>query len=345
MKKYKPIKIIVLALCFTLAVTGVTMGTLQTYRQQPERQQAVPNSDITILVNGEKIAYDVAPVIENDRTLVPVRALAESLGASVQWLGQQSQVIVNKDDRSIKLTIGQPNAYINGEKVELEAPARIIGNRTLVPLRFIGETLNAEVNWLPMERKITVELDQPAQPNDANIKITNFTWSPERLTVAGRARVWEANLVYEVIDKNNKVLFDGYTTASVGAPEWGDFTVSVDGDLSKAEAIRVFTTSPKDGSRMDIVEYFVKPFGTAKVISSEPGSILVEGILGGYSNQPSKFYFAIRPQTIITDLNNNLLAEGDLKAGDELQIWISYPGVVLESWPAQAGAGKIVRIR
>ncbi|MGS0764609.1 stalk domain-containing protein [Syntrophomonas curvata] len=344
MKKIKPVKILILALCLTFALAGATLGALPTDRPSPEQAQAAGGSDLTILVNGEKIEYDVAPVIEKDRTMVPLRALAESLGAEVEWLEQQNQVIVSKNDCHIKLTIGEPEAYVNGQKAELEAPARIIGNRTLVPLRFIGESLNAEVNWLPAERKISVEIDRSVEPGAANIKINNFIWSPQRLTVAGKARVWEATLNYEVIDNNNRVLFDGFATASAGAPQWGDFTFSVDADLSEAEAIRVFTTSPKDGSRMDTVEYFLKPFGTATIISSDPGSILAEGILGGYSNQPGKFYFAVTPATIITDAKNKLLAESDLKAGDELQIWISYPGIVLESWPAQAGAGKIVRI-
>ena len=182
------------------------------------------------------------------------------------------------------------------------------------------------------------------KPVEANIRINNFSCSHQQLTVTGTARVWEANVLYEVTDKNDKVLSNGFTTASIGAPEWGEFSFSIEGDLSEAHVLRVFAESAKDGSRMDTVEYFLKPFGRAEILAKEPGSILVEGVLDGYSDQPTRFYFAISPETIITDANNIQLSESQLQPGDELQIWVSYPGLVLESWPAQAGAGKIVRI-
>jgi len=312
--------------------------------EQPAGLQPLVNSSINIVVNGETLAGSVAPIIDQGRILVPARSLAEQLGAQVEWLAAENKVFINKDTDSIELTINETKAVINGERINMEVPARIIDNRTYVPLRFISEALHAQVTWMPQERTVLVEFNPANKPADANIKINNYTCSPQQLTVTGTARVWEAYVAYEITDKNDKVLFNGSTIASSGAPEWGDFSFSVEGDLSEAQILRVFTESAKDGSRIDVVEYFLKPFGTARILAKEPGSILVEGILDGYSDQPTRFYFAIGPETIITDANNTRLPESQLQPGDELQIWISYPGLVLESWPAQAGAGKIVKI-
>ncbi|NLG32423.1 MAG: hypothetical protein GX550_02785 [Syntrophomonadaceae bacterium] len=341
MQRSKVIKTIILALCFTLALTCATGGKMLS---KPPVPQPVARPDITIVVNGQETEYPVPPVIEQDRILVPVRDLAEQLGAKVEWLETQNRVVINNVKDRVEITIGEKSAYINGQKADMDVPARIIENRTFVPLRFISETLAAEVTWLPEERTVLIEFESPVKPVGGNIRLNNFIYSSGQLVVTGVARVWEANVLYEVTDQDGEVLFNGFTTASIGAPEWGDFTFSVDGDLSEAHVLRVFSESAKDGSKMDVVEYFLKPFGTAKVLAQEPGSILVEGILDGYSQQPVQFYFALSPETIITDDNNNQLEETDLKPGDQLQIWISYPGLVLESWPARAKAGKIIKL-
>jgi hypothetical protein len=342
-KRSKIVRIISLAIGFTLVLASVCLGQTMS-DEQPAVLQPTVNSGINIVVNGESLAGSVAPIIEQGRILAPVRSLAEQLGAQVEWRAAENKVRIDKDKDRIELTINETSAVINGEKINMEVPARVIENRTFVPLRFISEALHARVTWMPQERTALVELNPANKPVDANIKINNYTCSPKQLTVTGTARVWEAYVAYEITDKNDKVLFNGFTIASSGAPEWGDFSFSVEGDLSEAHILRVFTESAKDGSRIDVVEYFLKPFGTARILAKEPGSILVEGILNGYSNQLTRFYFAISPETIITDANNNQLPESQLQPGDEVQIWIAYPDLVLESWPAQAGAGKIIRI-
>lgn len=339
MKGIKPSRIITLALCFTLAMSGFSLAKEQFNKKQPVLQPAA-NPVVTIIVDGEELKFPVSPIIEQDRILVPIRSLAEKLGAKVDWQASQNKVIINNN---IELTIGEKIAYVNGEKVELEVAARINENYAFVPLRFLSESLYAEVTWLPTERKVLIETDEGNNPIKANIKLNDFIYSPEKLTVTGTARVWEANVLYEVTDKNDKVLFDGFTTASAGAPLWGDFSISIDGDLGEAYVVRIFTESAEDGSRMDILEYFLKPFGTGKILSQETNSILVEGVFSGYTDQPVQFYFAITPETIITDANHHQISESELNPGDELEIWISYPGLVLESWPAQAGASKIVK--
>jgi len=79
--------------------------------------------------------------------LVPIRTISEEMGAEVTYNDATKQVLIAKDDTEILLTIGSQEAYVNGEKIMLDVPAMIIEGRTMVPLRFISESMNATVEW------------------------------------------------------------------------------------------------------------------------------------------------------------------------------------------------------
>ena len=112
---------------------------------------------IKTFVNGEDLDFDVNPIIENNRTLVAVRLIAEKLGAEVQWDADNREVILTKDDTTVRLPIGETYAYVNGERTELDVAAKIRGNRTLVPLRFFSETFGADVQWLSESRVVVIQ--------------------------------------------------------------------------------------------------------------------------------------------------------------------------------------------
>ncbi len=107
-------------------------------------------------VNGETITTDVAPVIVNGRTMLPIRFIAEALGAEVEWVETERKVIITKGDTNIVIFIGSEYAYINGEAVKLDAAAFIEGNRTYLPLRFVAEALGADVVWDADARTVTI---------------------------------------------------------------------------------------------------------------------------------------------------------------------------------------------
>lgn len=101
----------------------------------------------TVLFNGTQLTFDVEPVNENYRILVPLRTIFEALGAQVQWHGETNSITAVKGDVSITLQIGSKVAIKNGNVIYLDVPARAINNRTLVPLRFVSEAFGAQVNW------------------------------------------------------------------------------------------------------------------------------------------------------------------------------------------------------
>ncbi|MBO4950166.1 MAG: peptidylprolyl isomerase [Clostridia bacterium] len=107
-------------------------------------------SPVTVTLNGEKIdcaSYGQEAEIVEGRTLVPLRAIFEALGASVEWNGETKTVTSVLDETEIKLTIGEKALYKNGETVELDVPAMIMNGRTMVPVRAISESFGVKVEW------------------------------------------------------------------------------------------------------------------------------------------------------------------------------------------------------
>lgn len=107
------------------------------------------DKDIKVFTVGEQVYFDVQPVIESDRTLVPIRAIAESLKSDVQWDEATQTITITKDGNVVKLVLGSDTAYVNGKEVKLDVPAKTLNNRTLVPVRFVSEALNKTVDWEP----------------------------------------------------------------------------------------------------------------------------------------------------------------------------------------------------
>ena len=108
------------------------------------------------VVFGEAKTNDVAPVIRKDRTFLPARFVAESLGAKVEWDNASETVTITKDDIKIVIIIGAETAKVNGEEETLEAPAFLENDRTYTPIRFIAEKLGAEVEWEEEKKLITI---------------------------------------------------------------------------------------------------------------------------------------------------------------------------------------------
>lgn len=119
---------------------------------------ALAAAQVQVAVDGHRVLFpDEKPYIDDqtDRTMVPVRFVAEKLGASVQWIAKSNQVKLTYKDRVFLLTIGRNHAQLNGKDVALDAPAVIKNRRTMVPLRFISEGFAAQVQWVA-ERQLVV---------------------------------------------------------------------------------------------------------------------------------------------------------------------------------------------
>lgn len=128
-----------MSLCFLISFSSVVMA------------------GVSVELNGEKINFTdengltVNPQIINNRTMVPLRKIFETLGAQIEWYGETETVVATKGDTIVKLQINNPIAEVTKsgviEKITLDSKPIIVENRTLVPLRFISESLEKQVAW------------------------------------------------------------------------------------------------------------------------------------------------------------------------------------------------------
>lgn len=138
---------------------------------------AVADDEITVTLDGRKIEFDVEPIIENDRVLVPMRAVFEALGAEVTWYdqtwwgAQMASADITKDkistrvdieigademDKQIAEVCKDAIKVLSEEKIPLDAPAKIVNDRTLVPLRAVSEAFGSKVEWDGNTRTVTI---------------------------------------------------------------------------------------------------------------------------------------------------------------------------------------------
>jgi hypothetical protein len=119
-------------------------------------QQVSVEGVIRVFVNGYQPTLDVPPVIRDGNTLVPVRGVFEALNAEVSWDEAKQEVTIVKDELTIVLPVNQNTALKNGEEIALDVPAQILNGRTMVPVRFIAETLGAKVEWDPADYAVRI---------------------------------------------------------------------------------------------------------------------------------------------------------------------------------------------
>ena len=130
---------------------------------------------ISVYVNGEKLEFDVAPVLLNDRTMVPMRKIFETLGATVSWNNDTETASGVRNGVRVSVSIDDPNAFIDGKKTTLDQPPVLLDGRTLVPLRFIAEAYGAKVEWIDETQTVNISVeDKNAVTNGYYIAATDF---------------------------------------------------------------------------------------------------------------------------------------------------------------------------
>lgn len=140
----------------------------------PVSLQVSAHPPVTVLVDGRALTFDQPPVIQDDRTLVPMRAIFQALGAQVYWDESTQTVTALAAQDTLQFRIGDAGLYKNGQLAyTMAVPAQIINERTLVPVRAIAESFGAAVGWDEPSYTVTIQSqnggqalqpDQPSQP-------------------------------------------------------------------------------------------------------------------------------------------------------------------------------------
>ncbi len=108
---------------------------------------AMAQDDIKVFVDRAQITFDVPPQLIGGRTMVPLRAIFEAIGAEVSWDGPTKTVTAYNEAYQVKATIGDNTMYVNGNPRQMDIAPMVVNDRTLVPARFVAEAFNCDVNW------------------------------------------------------------------------------------------------------------------------------------------------------------------------------------------------------
>ncbi|MGI6145119.1 MAG: copper amine oxidase N-terminal domain-containing protein [Clostridia bacterium] len=195
----------------------------------PEIIPIMEKLKIGIQVNGEALQLDVEPIIENDRTLVPLRGVMEKLGAKVDWDEQQRLVEITTDELTIQLVVDEDTAKVikkidetselRVETIKLDVPTRIVDSRIFIPGRFVAETLGAQVNWDESLRIVYIDSQTTPQTDIITYENKQYgfifslpeSWQGYQIVMDK----WEG----KAIDENAKIVESG-PLLMIRHPEW-----------------------------------------------------------------------------------------------------------------------------
>lgn len=152
---------------YVTAVTPENRALLAQYVEDARQQAA----RVKLHLDGKSIigSDDVPPEIKNGRTMVPIRALAERLGADVGWDQAAQQVTLTRAGVTIVMTVNSKTAYVNGKAVEMDVAPYITEGRTLIPARYMAEFFGQKVDWDNDDRRVDVTEDRSAV-GDSNLE-------------------------------------------------------------------------------------------------------------------------------------------------------------------------------
>ena len=118
---------------------------------------AIASAQIKVTVNQDPVGFDgMQPVSINGRVFVPLRGVFEKMGAFVEWNPGTQTVTATRQNSAVKLQVGSHNAWVDGNSMPMDAPARLMSGRTMVPLRFLSEALGAGVDWLAQTQTVAI---------------------------------------------------------------------------------------------------------------------------------------------------------------------------------------------
>lgn len=105
------------------------------------------SNEIKLYINSEQYIFDSPPIIVNGRMLVPLSLIGQTFNYKIGWNNAEKSVLINNDSKTIKLTIDNTLATVDGKEINLDVAPMIINNRTMVPISFIANTIGADYAW------------------------------------------------------------------------------------------------------------------------------------------------------------------------------------------------------
>ena len=142
------------------------------------------SAQIKVTVNDDPVGFNgMQPISINGRVFVPLRGVFERMGAFVEWNPGTQTVTATRQNSNVKLQVGSSNAWVDGSTVTMDAPARLMSGRTMVPLRFLSEALGASVNWYAQTQTVAINTGAIIQNERINPPVTTLPFTIQDGTV------------------------------------------------------------------------------------------------------------------------------------------------------------------
>lgn len=143
-----------------------------TAQERAEVEQILADyySRVELWLDGEQILdSDAQPEIKNNRTMIPIRSLAERLGATVEWVQESQQVVMSRAGTTVIMTLGETAATVNGKTMEMDVAPYATNGRTLIPARYVAEFFHQTVNWDQSTRRVEIT-ENKAEAGESNLE-------------------------------------------------------------------------------------------------------------------------------------------------------------------------------
>lgn len=124
----------------------------EAYRAEKER--------ITVSVDGTLLILDTEVQVQSERTLIPIRAVAEALGADVEWVQETNEIIITRAGSTVTMTLDDPTADVDGEMVEMDVAPFAENERTYIPVRYVAEFFGQQVEWNETAHRVEITEDK-----------------------------------------------------------------------------------------------------------------------------------------------------------------------------------------
>ena len=291
-----------------------------------------PGDRISVMVIGEAVLFDQPPIVVDGRTLVPLRAVLEKVGATVGWDDQTKTITVTKSDTELTLIIDSQTMQVSGEPdVLLDVPPQVYNGRTLLPIRAVAEKLGYDVEWNVETRTVVIEETGTVMvPGHANTQITGVrNWAG--VSSVQQFRYMDEGLAYAIVRDNRLLITTPGETFSIEMkyPKLGDVVSDEDGNfyvvwgrdnntsnnttetvfISKysQEGEHVATTGFRGESRMGANGNTKEPFASGGCVSAfGNGYLMVNYARGMYNGHQSNNVVGVRISDMSPFVWNNV---------------------------------------
>jgi hypothetical protein len=230
---------------FTAVLSAIAMA-LTSIAPSPALAQ-----DITIVVNGQQVAFDQPPIERSGRVFVPLRGVFERLGATVVY--DNGVINATGNSHNISLRIGSNVAIVDGSQEMLDVAPFLVGARTLVPLRFVSQALGAYVDWNNNSSTVTIAMSGAPAPTATpadSVAITSMHPASGGVALSKRPAV-SGNFSRPVDPNSVRITLDGRDVSSTSYVSSTTFLFSPPYDLEASEHTVRVTGKDGDGNPFD----------------------------------------------------------------------------------------------